>query len=83
MNQKRGHDRTDADQERTDQERTGQQAADQRRADQRHADQRAGEDGDFADEHRSTTFADDMDGGPEGIPEPESPEGRGGDGGMD
>ncbi|WP_026874563.1 hypothetical protein [Jiangella gansuensis] len=41
------------------------------------------DDGDFADEHTSTTVADEMPGGPEGVPEPESPSGRGGDGGMD
>ncbi|TDE01485.1 hypothetical protein [Jiangella asiatica] len=40
------------------------------------------EDADFADEHSSTTFADEMPGGPEGVPEPESPTGRGGAGGM-
>ncbi|NED94953.1 hypothetical protein G1H11_06465 [Phytoactinopolyspora alkaliphila] len=39
--------------------------------------------GDFADEHTSPTVADEMDGGPEGEREPESPKGRGGDGGMD
>nr|WP_275263734.1 hypothetical protein [Jiangella asiatica] len=38
---------------------------------------------DFATEHDDTTFADEMPGGPEGIKEPESPSGRGGDGGMD
>lgn len=41
------------------------------------------EDADFADEHTSTTFADDTTGGPQSGPEPESPTGRGGDGGMD
>ncbi|WP_298322193.1 hypothetical protein [Haloactinopolyspora sp.] len=39
--------------------------------------------GDFAEEHSSTTFADDMPGGPEGKPEPETPSGEGGPGGMD
>lgn len=41
------------------------------------------EDADFASEHESTTFADEMPGGPEGIKEPESPSGQAGDGGMD
>ncbi|TDD65459.1 hypothetical protein E1262_25090 [Jiangella aurantiaca] len=41
------------------------------------------EDADFADEHTSTTFADETPGGPQSGPEPESPTGRGGDGGMD
>jgi hypothetical protein len=35
-------------------------------------------DPDFADEHNETTFADELDGGPEGAREPESPRGRGG-----
>ncbi len=39
--------------------------------------------GDFADEHESTTFADELRGGPEGRPEPESPSGAAGAGGMD
>ena len=48
------------------------------------ADERPAEDeADFADEHAHATFADDMPGGPEREPEPESPTGRGGDGGMD
>jgi hypothetical protein len=34
--------------------------------------------GDFADEHSSTTFADEREGGPEGETEPESPEGYAG-----
>lgn len=38
---------------------------------------------DFADEHTSTTFADEMPGGPEGREEPETPKGKAGDGGMD
>lgn len=38
---------------------------------------------DFSDEHSETTFAHQQPGGPEGIPEPESPTGRGGPGGMD
>ncbi|NDL58390.1 hypothetical protein [Phytoactinopolyspora mesophila] len=42
-----------------------------------------GDEGDFAEEHSRPTFADDQDGGPEGIREPESPRGTGGDGGMD
>lgn len=33
---------------------------------------------DFADEHSGATFADQLEGGPEGAPEPESPEGYGG-----
>ncbi|MDQ7911238.1 hypothetical protein RB614_42790 [Phytohabitans sp. ZYX-F-186] len=33
------------------------------------------EDSDFAEEHSSPTFADQMSGGPEGEPEPESPKG--------
>jgi hypothetical protein len=41
------------------------------------------QDADFADEHGSTTFSDELAGGPEGAKEPESPKGRGGDGGMD
>ena len=41
------------------------------------------DEGDFAEEHTSTTFADQMRGGPEGTPEPETPSGEGGDGGMD
>ena len=41
------------------------------------------EDADFAEEHDDTTVADEMPGGPEGVAEPESPTGRGGDGGMD
>ncbi|MFC0527874.1 hypothetical protein [Phytohabitans kaempferiae] len=36
------------------------------------------DDGDFADEHSSATFADEQEGGPEGAPEPESPEGYAG-----
>lgn len=43
-----------------------------------------GSDGDdFAAEHDDTTVADELTGGPEGAKEPESPDGRGGDGGMD
>lgn len=42
-----------------------------------------GDEGDFAEEHTRPTFADEQDGGPEGIREPESPRGKGGDGGMD
>lgn len=41
------------------------------------------ENGDFADEHATVTFADEMAGGPEGSGEPESPSGKGGPGGMD
>jgi hypothetical protein len=41
------------------------------------------EDADFADEHSSTTFADEAQGGPGSAAEPESPRGQGGDGGMD
>lgn len=41
------------------------------------------EDADFADEHSSTTFADESTGGPGSDAEPESPRGQGGDGGMD
>ncbi|TDC52995.1 hypothetical protein E1212_07595 [Jiangella ureilytica] len=41
------------------------------------------EDADFADEHSSTTFADEPGGGPGSAAEPESPRGQGGDGGMD
>lgn len=33
---------------------------------------------DFADEHSSPTFADDQEGGPEGMEEPESPSGYAG-----
>lgn len=33
---------------------------------------------DFANEHESTSYADDLRGGPEGAPEPESPTGRAG-----
>ncbi|BCB79701.1 hypothetical protein GCM10022251_40640 [Phytohabitans flavus] len=36
------------------------------------------EDEDFADEHDSVTFAEEEDGGPEGVPEPESPKGYSG-----
>jgi hypothetical protein len=36
------------------------------------------DDGDFAVEHSSPTFADQQAGGPEGIPEPESPKGYAG-----
>jgi hypothetical protein len=36
------------------------------------------EDSDFADEHSSPTLADQMPGGPEGRPEPESPKGYAG-----
>ena len=36
------------------------------------------DDGDFAEEHRDTTFADEVPGGPEHAEEPESPEGRAG-----
>jgi hypothetical protein len=46
-------------------------------------DDQFAEEGDFAEEHTRPTFADDQDGGPEGIREPESPRGKGGDGGMD
>jgi hypothetical protein len=52
-------------------------------ADERERSEAYQSDGDFAEEHTSPTVADEMDGGPEGIREPESPEGRGGDGGMD
>ncbi|WP_123788578.1 hypothetical protein [Phytoactinopolyspora halophila] len=45
--------------------------------------ERSDDEGDFAEEHTSMTLATEMDGGPEGMREPESPEGRGGDGGMD
>jgi transketolase len=38
---------------------------------------------DFATEHANVTFADQLAGGPEGVPEPETPTGLGGDGGMD
>jgi transketolase len=38
---------------------------------------------DFASEHANVTFADQLAGGPEGIPEPETPTGRRGHGGMD
>lgn len=41
------------------------------------------EEADFAEEHATTTFADQLPGGPEGVEEPESPEGVGGEGGMD
>jgi hypothetical protein len=41
-------------------------------------DPAAGADDDFADEHSSPTFADQMEGGPERAPEPESPEGHAG-----
>jgi len=41
------------------------------------------EDADFADEHSSPTVSHEQAGGPEGAKEPESPTGRGGDGGMD
>lgn len=41
------------------------------------------EDADFAEEHETTTFADDTQGVPEDAAEPETPSGRGGDGGMD
>ena len=37
---------------------------------------------DFASEHANTTFADQLEGGPEGVKEPESPSGKGGHGGM-
>lgn len=48
------------------------------------ADERPVEDeADFAEEHAGATFADDMPGGPERKPEPESPTGLGGEGGMD
>lgn len=33
---------------------------------------------DFAEEHTEPTFADEQRGGPEGVPEPESPKGYGG-----
>ncbi len=36
-----------------------------------------GDQADFGGEHKDSTFADQMPGGPEGIPEPESPRGRG------
>lgn len=64
----------DEDQERTDREREDRKLA---------ARQRRDEDADFASEHTSPTFADDMPGGPEGRQEPESPSGEAGDGGMD
>jgi hypothetical protein len=35
-------------------------------------------DDDFAAEHDSTSYADELRGGPEGAPEPESPHGRAG-----
>lgn len=35
-------------------------------------------DDDFADEHNSTSVADDLEGGPEGATEPETPRGHGG-----
>jgi hypothetical protein len=35
-------------------------------------------DPDFADEHTDTTFADELEGGPEGAREPESPRGLSG-----
>jgi transketolase len=38
---------------------------------------------DFAGEHANVTFADQLAGGPEHVPEPETPRGIGGDGGMD
>jgi hypothetical protein len=41
------------------------------------------EDADFAEEHSSTTVADEPSGGPGSAAEPESPRGQGGDGGMD
>lgn len=40
-------------------------------------------DADFAAEHDDTTFADDTPGIPSDADEPETPSGRGGDGGMD
>jgi hypothetical protein len=36
------------------------------------------DDPDFADEHTDLTFADDEEGGPEDLPEPESPRGYAG-----
>jgi transketolase len=40
-----------------------------------------GDQADFGSEHKDSTFADQLEGEPEGVPEPESPRGRGG--GMD
>jgi hypothetical protein len=66
------------DRDRAEDERAEPKGAEPERAERVPIGDPAPDEPDFADEHASATFADELSGGPEGVPESESPEGYAG-----